>query len=94
MTIAPESLRTVNSILRLEDVVSEVELGKYYGVKQNNTLRVVFNEALLIEFSSRSRDATLSCCIIAERPAVGWIYTRARLHLEIALPEVIEGLAL
>ena len=58
MTIAPESLRTVNSILRLEDVVSEVELGKYYGVKQNNTLRVVFNEALLHPFQPYNGEAT------------------------------------
>ena len=58
MTIAPESLRTVNSILRLEDVVSEVELGKYYGVMQNNTLRVVFNEALLHPFQPYNGEAT------------------------------------
>ena len=32
MTIAPESLRTVNSILRLENVVSNVELGKYLSL--------------------------------------------------------------
>ena len=58
MTIAPESLRTVNSILRLEDVVSKVELGKYYGDIQNNTLRVIFNEKLLHPFQPYNAEAT------------------------------------
>jgi hypothetical protein len=58
MTIAPESLRTVNSILRLENVVSEVELGKYYGDLQNNTLRVIFNEKLLHPFQPYNAQAT------------------------------------
>ena len=58
MTIAPESLRTVNSILRLENVVSEVELGKYYGDLQNNTLRVIFNEKLLHPFQPYNAEAT------------------------------------
>lgn len=58
MTIAPESLRTVNSILRLENVVSTVELGKYYGDIQNNSLRVVFNEKLLHPFQPYDAEAT------------------------------------
>ena len=58
MTIAPESLRTVNSILRLENIVSEVELGKYYGDLQNNTLRVIFNEKLLHPFQPYNAEAT------------------------------------
>ena len=58
MTIAPESLRTVNSILRLENVVSKVELGKYYGDLQNNTLRVIFNEKLLHPFQPYNAEAT------------------------------------
>ena len=58
MTIAPESLRTVNSILRLENVVSNVELGKYYGDLQNNTLRVIFNEKLLHPFQPYNAEAT------------------------------------
>mgnify|MGYP007000162930 len=58
MTIAPESLRTVNSILRLENVVSTVELGKYYGDIQNNSLRVVFNEKLLHPFQPYNAEAT------------------------------------
>ena len=58
MTIAPESLRTVNSILRLENIVSKVELGKYYGDLQNNTLRVIFNEKLLHPFQPYNAEAT------------------------------------
>ena len=58
MRIAPESLRTVNSILRLENIVSEVELGKYYGDLQNNTLRVIFNEKLLHPFQPYNAEAT------------------------------------
>ncbi|MAK16899.1 MAG: alpha/beta hydrolase [Gammaproteobacteria bacterium] len=58
MTIAPESLRTVNSILRLENVVSKVELGNYYGDLQNNTLRVIFNEKLLHPFQPYNAEAT------------------------------------
>ena len=58
MKIAPESLRTVNSILRLENIVSEVELGKYYGDLQNNTLRVIFNEKLLHPFQPYNAEAT------------------------------------
>ena len=58
MTIAPESLRTVNSVLRLEDTVSKVELGKYYGDQSNNTLRVIFNEKLLHPFQPYNKEAT------------------------------------
>ena len=58
MTIAPESLRTVNSVLRLEDTVSKVELGRYYGDQANNTLRVVFNEKLLHPFQPYNKEAT------------------------------------
>ena len=48
MKIAPESLRTVNSVLPKDKKVTEVELGKYYGERSNNTLRVIFNEELLL----------------------------------------------
>jgi len=58
MTIAPESLRTVNSVLRLEDTVSKVELGRYYGDQTNNTLRVIFNEKLLHPFQPYNKEAT------------------------------------
>jgi len=58
MTIAPESLRTVNSVLRLEDTVSKVQLGRYYGDQTNNTLRVIFNEKLLHPFQPYNKEAT------------------------------------
>ena len=58
MTIAPESLRTVNSVLRLEDTVSTIKLGKYYGDQANNTLRVIFNEKLLHPFQPYNKEAT------------------------------------
>ena len=57
MRIAPESIRAVNSGLESKDQISEVELGKYYGDIENNTLRVVFNEALLHPFQPYNREA-------------------------------------
>ena len=58
MKIAPESLRTVNSILPQDKKIKEVELGKYYGEKSNNTLRVIFNEELLHPFQPYNKEAT------------------------------------
>ena len=58
MKIAPESLRTVNKVLQKEERVSTVELGKYYGKKENNTLRVVFNEPVLHPFQPYNFEAT------------------------------------
>ena len=58
MKIAPESLRTVNSVLPTEKKVTEVELGKYYGESSNNTLRVIFNEELLHPFQPYNKEAT------------------------------------
>ena len=58
MKIAPESLRTVNSVLPKDKKVTEVELGKYYGEKSNNTLRVIFNEELLHPFQPYNKEAT------------------------------------
>ena len=58
MKIAPESLRTVNSVLPKDKKVTEVELGKYYGERSNNTLRVVFNEELLHPFQPYNKEAT------------------------------------
>ena len=37
--------------------ISEVELGKYYGAEENNTLRVVFNEPLLHPFQPYNAEA-------------------------------------
>ena len=58
MKIAPESLRTVNSILPKDKKVTEIELGKYYGERSNNTLRVIFNEELLHPFQPYNKEAT------------------------------------
>jgi len=58
MKIAPESLRTVNSVLPKDKKVTEVELGKYYGEGSNNTLRVIFNEELLHPFQPYNKEAT------------------------------------
>ena len=58
MKIAPESLRTVNSVLPKDKKVTEVALGKYYGDRSNNTLRVIFNEELLHPFQPYNKEAT------------------------------------
>ena len=58
MKIAPESLRTVNSVMATDKKVTEVELGKYYGDRSNNTLRVIFNEELLHPFQPYNKEAT------------------------------------
>ena len=58
MEIAPESLRFINNVLPDENKVNKVELGKYYGNKDENTLRVVFNEKLLHPFQPYNREAT------------------------------------
>jgi len=58
MEIAPESLRFINNVLPDENKVNKVELGKYYGSKNENTLRVVFNEKLLHPFQPYNREAT------------------------------------
>ena len=58
MIIAPESLRTVNSVLPKEEQIKEVELGKYYGSKEKNSLRVIFNEPVLHPFQPYNFEAT------------------------------------
>ena len=50
MILAPEALRTVNSVLRDEDKVKKVQIEKYYGDIENNTARVIYNEKLLHPF--------------------------------------------
>ena len=57
MTIAPESLRTVNSIFKDEDKINKVELNKFYGDVNNRTGRIVFNEALLHPFQPYNKEA-------------------------------------
>ena len=58
MEIAPESLRVINNVLPNTDQISKVELGNYYGNKNNNTLRVIFNERLLHPFQPYNKKAT------------------------------------
>ena len=58
MEIAPESLRAVNNALSKENQIDRVELGKYYGSKEENNLRVVFNEKLLHPFQPYNKEAT------------------------------------
>jgi len=58
MIIAPESLRTVNSVLSKAEQIKKVELGKYYGSKENNSLRVIFNEPVLHPFQPYNFEAT------------------------------------
>ena len=57
MRIAPESIIAVNSGLIEDDHISKVELGKYYGNMDSNTLRVVFNEPLLHPFQPYNSEA-------------------------------------
>ena len=58
MIIAPESRRTVNSALPKEEQIKKVELGKYYGSKEKNSLRVIFNEPVLHPFQPYNFEAT------------------------------------
>lgn len=59
MRTAPEALRLVN-MARSPDLepVGEVELGRYYGDREQRTLRVVHNERLLHPFQPYSPEAT------------------------------------
>ena len=59
MRYAPETIRTVNSgIKQGSPRVTEVELGRYYGEKDNRTLRVVHNERVLHPFQPYIIEAT------------------------------------
>ena len=58
MKIAPESLRTINNVLNKEEKINNVEIGKYYGKKENQTLRVVYNEPVLHPFQPYNFEAT------------------------------------
>jgi hypothetical protein len=57
MRVAPEALRAVNSGLAPADAVAEVEIGKYYGDKDQRSLRVVFNERVLHPFQPYMAEA-------------------------------------
>ena len=58
MEIAPESLRVINNVLSDQKKIDKVELGKYYGNKNDRSLRVVFNEKLLHPFQPYNKEAT------------------------------------
>ena len=58
MQIAPESLRTVNYVLKKDEKIKIVELGKYYGQVENQTSRVIFNEPVLHPFQPYNFEAT------------------------------------
>ena len=58
MEIAPESLRTINNVLTDKNKIEKVELGKYYGDKNDRSLRVVFNEKPLHPFQPYNKEAT------------------------------------
>ena len=58
MEIAPESLRVINNVLSDENKIDKVELGKYYGDKNDRSLRVIFNEKLLHPFQPYNKEAT------------------------------------
>ncbi len=58
MQIAPESLRTINYVLKKDEKIKIVELGKYYGQVENQTSRVIFNEPVLHPFQPYNFEAT------------------------------------
>ena len=58
MEIAPESLRVINNTLGKNNQIDKVELGKYYGNKEERNLRVIFNEKLLHPFQPYNKEAT------------------------------------
>ena len=60
MEIAPESLRVINNVLSEKNKIEKVELGEYYGDKDNRSLRVVFNEKLLHPFQPYNKEATVN----------------------------------
>ncbi len=57
MRIAPESLRTVNSIFSENEKLLKVELNKMYGDIEDRTARIIFNEALLHPFQPYNKEA-------------------------------------
>jgi hypothetical protein len=57
MRTAPEALRAVNSGLPDFGAVTEVEIGKYYGDKNEKTLRIVHNERVLHPFQPYMAEA-------------------------------------
>lgn len=54
---APESIAMINSTLEEGEKVSEVEIGKWYGDAEDNSLRICYNEKCLHPLQSYSRKA-------------------------------------
>ena len=67
MKIAPEALRTVNSILDENQKLDVIELEKFYGEIDKNTARVIYNERLLHPFQPYNNIATANQLIYFDR---------------------------
>ena len=67
MTIAPEALRTVNSILDENQKIDVIELEKFYGEIEKNTARVIYNERLLHPFQPYNNIATANQLIYFDK---------------------------
>ena len=67
MKIAPEALRTVNSILDENQKLDDIELEKFYGEIDKNTARVIYNERLLHPFQPYNNIATANQLIYFDK---------------------------
>ena len=67
MKIAPEALRTVNSILDENQKLDVIELEKFYGEIDKNTARVIYNERLLHPFQPYNNIATANQLIYFDK---------------------------
>ena len=67
MKIAPEALRTVNSILDENQKLDVIELEKFYGEIDKNTVRVIYNERLLHPFQPYNNIATANQLIYFDK---------------------------
>ena len=67
MKIAPEALRTVNSILNENQKLDVIELEKFYGEIDKNTARVIYNERLLHPFQPYNNIATANQLIYFDK---------------------------
>jgi hypothetical protein len=77
MRVAPEALRAVNSGRASGEArLAEVELGRYYGDRDERTLRIVHNERVLHPFQPYDTEATANQVeyfqdVFEFRPAIG-----------------------
>ena len=67
MKIAPEALRTVNSILDENQKLDVIELEKFYGEIDKNTARVIYNERLLHPYQPYNNIATANQLIYFDK---------------------------